>query len=156
MRNRYAGSLSGDKKTTNRCFIARVGYGDGMPHDPRQQARDRLATLTPAPADEATAAQRMERDVSLVGRLLAATGEQNDHGREPGVVPDDVGAALSLFDGVREQLDRLETQVVIEARRRGMDWRQIAQHQGLNSSQAASQRYQRLMTRLEEIRQGVR
>lgn len=37
-----------------------------------------------------------------------------------------------------------------------MDWRQIAGHQGLNSSQAASQRYQRLVTRLEEIRQGVR
>jgi hypothetical protein len=36
-----------------------------------------------------------------------------------------------------------------------MDWRQIAQHQGLNSSQAASQRCQ-LMTRLEVIRQGVR
>lgn len=69
---------------------------------------------------------------------------------------DDVAAALGLFEEMREQLDRLETQVVIEARRCGMDWRQIAQHQGLNSSQAASQRYQRLMTRLEEIRQGVR
>lgn len=43
--------------------------------------------------------------------------------------------------------------MVIEARRRGMDWRQIAERQGLNSSQAASQR---LMTRLEVIRQGVR
>jgi hypothetical protein len=41
-------------------------------------------------------------------------------------------------------LDKLETQVVIEARRRGMDWRQVAHHQGLNSSQAACQRYQRL------------
>jgi hypothetical protein len=57
---------------------------------------------------------------------------------------------------MRHQLDQLESRVVIEARRRGMDWRQIAQHQGLNSQQAASQCYQRLMTRLEEICQGVR
>ncbi|MER5381759.1 hypothetical protein ABT040_15970 [Streptomyces sp. NPDC002688] len=129
-----------------------------MPRDFRQQARDRLSALAPASGDrqDTAAARRVEQDASLVGRLLAAASEQNEHGREPGVIPDDVGAALGLFEDMREQLDRLETQVVIEARRRGMDWRQIAAHQGLNSSQAASQRYQRLMTRLEEIRQGVR
>lgn len=91
-----------------------------------------------------------------MGRLLAAADGQSNDGQQSGVIPDDVGAALGLFEDMREELDRLETQVVIEARRRGMDWRQIAAHQGLNSSQAASQRYQRLMTRLEEIRQGVR
>ncbi|MFD5634804.1 hypothetical protein ACFWJM_11775 [Streptomyces sp. NPDC127077] len=129
-----------------------------MPRDSRQQARERLSALAHASGDrqDTTAARRIEQDALLVGRLLAAAGEQNDHGREPGVIPEDVGAALGLFEDMREQLDRLETQVVIEARRRGMDWRQIAVHQGLNSSQAASQRYQRLMTRLEEIRQGVR
>ncbi|WP_406359345.1 hypothetical protein OID55_41395 [Streptomyces sp. NBC_00715] len=127
-----------------------------MPRDVRQQARDRLSALAPAPGDATTVARRVEQDVSLVGRLLAAAGEEKDNGQEPGVGPDDVGAALGLFEEMREQLDRLETQVVIEARRRGMDWRQVAAHQGLNSSQAASQRYQRLMTRLEEIRQGVR
>ncbi|MGW1729162.1 hypothetical protein ACWCQK_40795 [Streptomyces sp. NPDC002306] len=127
-----------------------------MPRDSRQQARDRLSALAPASGDDATAARRVEQDASLVGRLLAATGEQNGPGQGPGVASDDVGAALGLFEEMREQLDRLETQVVMEARRRGMDWRQIAAHQGLNSSQAASQRYQRLMTRLEEIRQGVR
>ncbi|MFF1519729.1 hypothetical protein [Streptomyces sp. NPDC058305] len=127
-----------------------------MPRDARQQARDRLSALAPAPGDDATPARRLEQDASLVGRLMAAAGEQNVQGRKPGPSPEDVGAALSLFDDMREQLDRLETHVVIEARRRGMDWRQIAALQGLNSSQAASQRYQRLMTRLEEIRQGVR
>ncbi|MGW2051538.1 hypothetical protein ACWCPF_41320 [Streptomyces sp. NPDC001858] len=127
-----------------------------MPRDSRQQARARLSVLAPAPAGDTTFARCVEQDASLIGRLLAAAGERGDDGPALGVVPDDVGAALGLFEGMREQLDRLETQVVIEARRRGMDWRQIAQHQGLNSSQAASQRYQRLMTRLEEIRQGVR
>ncbi|MFI1018239.1 hypothetical protein [Streptomyces sp. NPDC020965] len=127
-----------------------------MPRDSRQQARERLSALAPAPAGDTTAARRLERDASLIGQMLAATGEQGDDGQAPGGAPADVGAALVLFEGMREQLDRLETQVVIEARRRGMDWRQIARHQGLNSSQAASQRYQRLMTRLEEIRQGIR
>lgn len=127
-----------------------------MAQDVPGQDRDRLSALADAGADDTTAARRVERDASLVGRLLAAAGDQNAGGRSPGVTPDDVGAALGLFEDLREQLDRLETQVVIEARRRGMDWRQIAQHRGLNSSQAAAQRYQRLMTRLEEIRQGVR
>ncbi|MFD7541355.1 hypothetical protein [Streptomyces sp. NPDC059819] len=127
-----------------------------MSRDSRQQARDCLSVLAPAPGDDITVARHVEQDVSLVGRLLAAAGGHSDNGQRPGVIPDDVGAALGLFEGMREELDRLETQVVIEARRRGMDWRQIAVHQGLNSSQAASQRYQRLMTRLEEIRQGVR
>ncbi|MDV7222644.1 hypothetical protein [Streptomyces prunicolor] len=125
-----------------------------MPRDSRQQARDRLAALEDAPASGTTAARRLEEDALLLGRLLAsAAGGRGSGGREPA---DDVAAALGLFEEMREQLDRLETQVVIEARRCGMDWRQIAGHQGLNSSQAASQRYQRLMTRLEEIRQGVR
>lgn len=127
-----------------------------MARDPRQQARDRLSALGDAPAADTTAAHRLEKDAALLGRLLAAAGEQNNGGHAPDVDPDDVGAALGLFETMRHQLDRLETQVVIEARRRGLDWRQIARYQGLNSSQAASQRYQRLMTRLEEIRQGVR
>jgi hypothetical protein len=128
-----------------------------MPRDSRQQARERLSALAPAPADDdTTVARQVERDASLIGQLLAAAGEPADDGQAPGASRADVGAALGLFEDMREQVDRLETQVVIEARRRGMDWRQIAQHQGLNSSQAASQRYQRLMTRLEEIRQGIR
>ena len=100
-------------------------------------------------------ARELELDASLLGRVLLAMTTAHDDGM-PEVTPDELGAALSLFEQMRIQLDRLETQVVIEARRRGMEWRQIAPHQGLGSSQAASQRYQRLVTRLEEIRQGVR
>lgn len=128
-----------------------------MARDSRHEARERLSALTDVPTADAAAARRLERDASLLGRLLAAAASDQRGGRQaPDVRADDVGAALGLFEDMREQLDRLETQAVIEARRRGMDWRQIAQHQGLNSSQAASQRYQRLMTRLEEIRQGIR
>ncbi|MFJ5104719.1 hypothetical protein [Streptomyces sp. NPDC088554] len=128
-----------------------------MARDARDEARRRLSAL----AEDSTAhwapARSLEQDAALLGRLMmAAANHQQSGGQAVDVTPDDVGAALGLFEDMRHQLDRLESQVVIEARRRDMDWRQVAQHQGLNSSQAASQRYQRLMTRLEEIRQGVR
>ncbi|MFE6814013.1 hypothetical protein [Streptomyces sp. NPDC057677] len=117
--------------------------------------RLRLAGLADLPLGEGVPAGALQKDAVLLGRLLAGA-EQSAGTGEPGVSDDDVAAALSLFEDMRTALDRLETQVVIEARRRGMEWRQIASHQGMKSSQAASQRYQRLVTRLEEIRQGIR
>ncbi|WP_405933725.1 hypothetical protein [Streptomyces sp. NBC_00827] len=128
-----------------------------MARDAQDEARRRLSALAGDSDAQWAPARRLEQDAALLGRLLmAAAGYQQSGGQGADVTPDDIGAALSLFEDMRYQLDRLETQVVIEARRRSMDWRQIAQRQDLNSSQAASQRYQRLMTRLEEIRQGVR
>ena len=128
-----------------------------MTPDPRRQARSVLSGLREQPGQDMAAARGLQHDVLLVARLLAAAAAERDtDGQEPAVTEEQVAAALSLFDGMREALDRMETEVVFEARRRQMDWRQIAGHQGLNSSQAASQRYQRLVTRLEEIRQGVR
>jgi hypothetical protein len=127
-----------------------------MTGDAHQEARHRLAALDEPPVDHAPAAHGLQRDALLVARLLAAADDSRGDRERPVLTPDQIGAALSLFEGMREHLDRLETQVILEARRRAMDWRQIARHQGLNSSQAASQRYQRLVTRLEEIRQGVR
>ncbi|MFI2200076.1 hypothetical protein ACH47Z_04675 [Streptomyces sp. NPDC020192] len=130
-------------------------------HDAQGAARLRLAALAAeAAADTAldgAPAHRVAQDAALLGRLLSATDRRRaGNDAAPDVTADDIGAALSLVDGLRHQLDQLESQVVMEARRRGMDWRQIALHLGLNSSQAASQRHQRLTTRLEEIRQGVR
>ncbi|MER7179489.1 hypothetical protein ABT404_08390 [Streptomyces hyaluromycini] len=128
-----------------------------MTRDARDEARRRLSALAEDPTAHWAPAYRIEKDAALVERLMmAAANHQQSGGHAADVTPDDVGAALSLFEDMRHQLDQLETQVIIEARRRDMDWRQVARHQGLNSSQAASQRYQRLMTRLEEIRQGVR
>ncbi|MEV0604134.1 hypothetical protein AB0I82_33225 [Streptomyces sp. NPDC050315] len=128
-----------------------------MACDARDEARERLSALAGDPTVQETEARRLERDAALLHRLLTAAASHQHSGEQASeVAPDDLGAALSLFEDMRSQLDRLETQVIIEARRRGLDWRQIAQYQGMKSSQAASQRYQRLMTRLEEIRQGVR
>ncbi|OIJ87027.1 hypothetical protein [Streptomyces monashensis] len=131
-------------------------------HDVHTAARLRLTALGGGAAADGAPAHRVAQDAALLGRLLTATDRRRAQADAVAVVTpadvtaDDIGAALSLVDGLRHQLDRLESQVVMEARRRGMDWRQIAHHQGLNSSQAASQRHQRLTTRLEEIRQGVR
>ncbi|MFG2339450.1 hypothetical protein [Streptomyces yangpuensis] len=109
------------------------------------------------PADGAAAAG-LQQDVAFLDKLLAgAAGAAGPDGTgQHGLSDEGVAAALGLFEGMRTALDRLEAQVVIEARRRGMEWREIAGHQGMKSSQAASQRYQRLVTRLEEIRQGIR
>ncbi|MFJ5139017.1 hypothetical protein [Streptomyces sp. NPDC088707] len=116
------------------------------------EPRTGLAGLPPG---DGVPAGALQRDAALLGRLLADAGQGGGAG-ERGVSDEDVAAALALFEDMRTALDRLEAQVVIEARRRGMEWRQIASHQGMKSSQAASQRYQRLVTRLEEIRQGIR
>ncbi|MEU3556090.1 hypothetical protein [Streptomyces fragilis] len=136
-----------------------------MSSDVRDAARRRLSALT-APADMPdgdAAAVRLAEDSALIGRFLAAVGTGADGedvadgaGGSGRAAVEDNGAALSLLEGMRAALDEVEAQVVMEARRRGLDWRQIARHRGLNSSQAASQRHQRLVTRLEEIRQGVR
>ena len=133
-----------------------------MSPDPQHAARRRLSALAEKAADERSAARqspahRLQRDAALVERLFAAvSGDQTREERVSGAGGEDAGAALSVLEDMRVALDELEAQVVMEARRRGLDWRQIARHRGLNSSQAASQRYQRLVTRLEEIRQGVR
>ncbi|GHF53405.1 hypothetical protein [Streptomyces griseosporeus] len=133
-----------------------------MSHDLHDQARQRLSRLAADPADEESPAGRLRRDAALVGRLLEAAAREDalaavpDQGAAHADTEADVAAGLSLLEEMRVALDQLEAQVVMEARRRGLDWRQIARHRGLNSSQAASQRYQRLVTRLEEMRQGVR
>ena len=126
----------------------------------RDEARERLAARTDGSDGSSgamAAAQRLAQDVALVGGLVAAAADHQRSGEPaPDMAVEDVGAALGLFEGMRRELDVWEAQMVIEARRRGMDWKQIAAYQGLRSAQAASQRYQRLVTRLEEIRQGVR
>ncbi|MFD9813294.1 hypothetical protein [Streptomyces sp. NPDC059080] len=129
-----------------------------MAEDSLEAARRRLAALPDDSAAECTPARHLEKDAALLGRLLtaAAAASRRQDGGQCEDLADEVAAGLSLFDQMRLALDQLETRVVVEARRCEMDWKQISQHQGFRSSQAASQRYQRLTTRLEEIRQGIR
>ncbi|WP_030847915.1 hypothetical protein [Streptomyces sp. NRRL F-4474] len=128
-----------------------------MSDDTETTTGRRPATPGGRPSADGALAEGLLRDVAFLEGLLAGTaGVGGGAGRSRGASDEDVAAALGVFEGMRTALDRLEAHVVIEARRRGMEWREIAGHQGMKSSQAASQRYQRLVTRLEEIRQGIR
>ncbi|MGF1430170.1 hypothetical protein [Kitasatospora sp. LaBMicrA B282] len=99
-------------------------------------------------------AHRLWESSAVLSKLLGAGARAGQPQAEISV--DELGAALAVFEELRIRLDELECQVIMEARRRGLEWQQIRDEQGLRSPQAAAQRYQRLMTRLEEIRQGVR
>ncbi|GIF00055.1 DNA-binding protein [Paractinoplanes rishiriensis] len=74
------------------------------------------------------------------GSIVAAAGE-------PPVDDDDLVAALTLVPSVRADLDALELQLLEAARRAGMTWQDIAYSLGLNTPQAARQRYERLLSR---------
>ena len=56
----------------------------------------------------------------------------------------DLAAALTLVNAARRSLDSLETQVMMVARREGLTWREIAEPLGLQSAQAAAQRWERM------------
>ncbi len=77
------------------------------------------------------------------GSIIPEPGEQDvDH--------DDVVAALTLLPSVRADLDSTELALLRIARSRGMTWQDIAFGLGLNTPQAAKQRYERLETRSED------
>jgi hypothetical protein len=85
--------------------------------------------------------------VRLVAFLLGGTARQA--AGEPEVDTDDVTAALSLLPRARAEMDELEIGLLEMARGRGMTWPQIAFGLGLQSPQAARQRYERLASRAE-------
>ena len=73
--------------------------------------------------------------------------------REPGeseVDDDDLVAALTLLPELRADLDAIETQLLRTARTKGMTWHDIAFSLGLNTPQAARQRYERLEARSDD------
>ena len=69
---------------------------------------------------------------------------------EAGVDAHDLVAALTLVPEVRAELDAVELQVLQAARGAGMTWQDIAFSLGLNTPQAAKQRYERLASRAED------
>jgi hypothetical protein len=85
----------------------------------------------------------VKQDVDRIGRVLRAS----TFGSGPGpaqVDPDDIAAALQLFAPVRKSLDVLESHVMGIARAQRLSWRVIAEPLGLQSPQAAAQRWERL------------
>ncbi|QTJ66071.1 DNA-binding protein [Rhodococcus sp. ZPP] len=67
---------------------------------------------------------------------------------EPDVDDADITAALSLIPKARAEMDQLEALFLGVARQRGMTWQEIAFGLGLGSTQAARQRYERLVSRI--------
>jgi hypothetical protein len=70
---------------------------------------------------------------------------------EPEIDGDDLVAALTLVPELRADLDALETQLLRTARAKGMTWQDIAFSLGLNTPQAARQRYERLDARSDDV-----
>ncbi len=87
-----------------------------------------------------------------VVRLVAgiAGGSISPEPDEPDVDADDLIAALTLLPDVRADLDSTELQLLKIARGRGMTWQDIAFSLGLNTPQAAKQRFERLEARADQ------
>lgn len=84
-----------------------------------------------------------------VVRLVAglAGGSITAQADEPAVDHDDLVAALTLMPTVRADLDATELYLFTAARSSGMTWQDIAFSLGLNTPQAARQRFERLSAR---------
>ncbi|MEG3631688.1 DNA-binding protein [Streptomyces poriticola] len=83
--------------------------------------------------------------VRLVSFLLSGAAQLE--GEEPEVDRADITAALSLLPLARAEMDEVEVGILKMAHGRGMTWSEIAFGLGLETSQAARQRYERLASR---------
>ena len=117
-------------------------------------ARARVNAL-PEPTERRLPAMLIGRDALLVERVVSAQADHRADAARSAPTQEDVAAALSLVEEMRTQLERLEAQVVQLAKVRQMTWPQIAAAQHHRSPQAATQRYQRLVTRLTEREGGI-
>jgi tRNA A37 N6-isopentenylltransferase MiaA len=114
-----------------------------------EAARARLRGL-PEPSERRFPAMLIESSALLVERAVSAQAEHRADPARPAPGHEDVAAALTLVEDLRDLLERLEAQVVQLAKARQMTWPQIAAAQDQRSPQAATQRHQRLVTRLVE------
>lgn len=85
--------------------------------------------------------------IRRISNLVSGSGDSEPG--EPPVDTADLTAALSLAPRARAEVEALEGGLLEIARGRGMTWQEIAFGLGLNSAQAARQRYERLTERAE-------
>ena len=64
-------------------------------------------------------------------------------------VPDDLLAALALLAAARAEVDQLEAGLLFVARAEGLTWAEVARPLGLRTAQAAQQRHERVLARLD-------
>lgn len=65
------------------------------------------------------------------------------------ITEDEVRAALALVPAARAEVEQLETALLFTARAQGQPWGRISRAMGLGSAQAAQQRFERLIARVE-------
>ena len=114
-----------------------------------ESARARLREL-PEPSEHRSPAMLIEASALLVERAVSAQADHRADPSLPAPSQEEVAAALTLVEDLRDLLEHLEVQVVQLAKARQMTWPQIAAAQDQKSPQAATQRHQRLVTRLVE------
>lgn len=71
--------------------------------------------------------------------------------RTPDVDTAVVLAGVSLLGPARAELDQIEAALLFTARAAGVTWSDVAAALGLGSAQAAQQRFNRVVTRTEEV-----
>jgi hypothetical protein len=64
-------------------------------------------------------------------------------------LPDDLLSAITLLAAARAELDQLEAGLLFVARAEGLTWAEVARPLGLRTAQAAHQRHERVLARLE-------
>jgi hypothetical protein len=64
-------------------------------------------------------------------------------------LPDDLLAAIALLAAARAEVDQLEAALLFVARAEGLTWAEVARPLGLRSAQAAQQRHERVLARLD-------
>lgn len=70
--------------------------------------------------------------------------------RIPEVAPEVVLAGVSLLEAARAELDQVEAALLFAARAAGVTWADVASALGLRSSQAAQQRFDRVLARTDQ------
>lgn len=70
-------------------------------------------------------------------------------GQAAKITEEEAQAALTLLPAARAEVEQLETALLFTARAQGLSWGRISRAMGLGSAQAALQRFDRLMGRVE-------
>lgn len=65
------------------------------------------------------------------------------------ITEEEAQAALTLLPAARAEVEQLETALLFTARAQGLSWGRVSRAMGLGSAQAALQRFDRLMGRVE-------
>ena len=130
-----------------------------LPSAPQARADREYAALSRI--DERYAGTGLRRDrwrnPSMIGpdeavRLVVAlaSGAATTDADETAIEATDLMAALTLMPTLRAEIDQLESALLTIGRARGATWRQLAFGLGLESAQAARQRYERLGLRVHD------